>query len=160
MKGHTPNDPTASRIRVPEHLESAPLEQITKQLFKLVEVVKISELDPRAAVERELLLVTVDAPIAKVYGQPVYRLLGGPCRDWLNAGLGYIKSAAARAKNHPTYARATAKKHAAATSWATPATSSPSPITSSPASLPRSQPPLEISSIRRRTASQSGTTSP
>jgi acetolactate synthase-1/3 small subunit len=45
-------------------LESAPLEQITKQLFKLVEVVKISELDPRASVERELLLVTVEAGAA------------------------------------------------------------------------------------------------
>jgi hypothetical protein len=29
MKGHTPNDPTASRIRVPEHLESAPLEPLS-----------------------------------------------------------------------------------------------------------------------------------
>ena len=45
-------------------LESAPLEQITKQLFKLVEVTKITELDPRDSVERELLLITVDAPAA------------------------------------------------------------------------------------------------
>ena len=30
-----------------------------KQLFKLIEVVKISELDPRRSVERELLLATV-----------------------------------------------------------------------------------------------------
>ena len=43
---------------------SAPLEQVTKQLFKLISVVKITELDPRDAVERELLLVTVDAPAA------------------------------------------------------------------------------------------------
>ena len=42
-------------------VESSPLEQITKQLFKLIDVVKITELDPRDAVERELLLVTVDA---------------------------------------------------------------------------------------------------
>jgi acetolactate synthase I/III small subunit len=34
---------------------------VTKQLFKLISVVKITELDPRDAVERELLLVTVDA---------------------------------------------------------------------------------------------------
>jgi acetolactate synthase I/III small subunit len=35
--------------------------RITKQLFKLIDVVKISELDPRAAVERELFLATVRA---------------------------------------------------------------------------------------------------
>lgn len=48
-----------SRITIVVDLESAPLEQITKQLFKLIEVVKISELDPRSSVERELLLATV-----------------------------------------------------------------------------------------------------
>jgi acetolactate synthase I/III small subunit len=48
-----------SRITIVVDVESAPLEQVTKQLFKLIEVVKISELDPRQSVERELLLVTV-----------------------------------------------------------------------------------------------------
>jgi acetolactate synthase-1/3 small subunit len=57
-------DSRFSRITIVVDLESAPLEQITKQLFKLVEVVKIGELDPRAAVERELALVTVEAPAA------------------------------------------------------------------------------------------------
>lgn len=57
-------DERFSRITVVVDLESAPLEQITKQLFKLVEVVKIGELDPRHAVERELLLVTVEAGAA------------------------------------------------------------------------------------------------
>jgi len=50
-----------SRITIVVDVESTPLEQITKQLFKLVEVIKISELDPRRSVERELLLVTVRA---------------------------------------------------------------------------------------------------
>ncbi|MFN8020653.1 MAG: acetolactate synthase small subunit [Acidimicrobiales bacterium] len=50
-----------SRITVVVDVESTPLEQITKQLFKLIEVVKISELDPRRSVERELLLATVRA---------------------------------------------------------------------------------------------------
>jgi acetolactate synthase-1/3 small subunit len=50
-----------SRITIVVDVESASLEQITKQLFKLVEVVKISELDPRSSVERELLLATVRA---------------------------------------------------------------------------------------------------
>ena len=48
-----------SRITIVVDVESSPLEQITKQLFKLIEVVKISELDPRSSVERELLLATV-----------------------------------------------------------------------------------------------------
>jgi len=48
-----------SRITIVVDVESTSLEQITKQLFKLIDVVKISELDPRAAVERELFLATV-----------------------------------------------------------------------------------------------------
>ena len=50
-----------SRITIVVDLESASLEQIVKQLFKLIEVVKISELDPRRSVERELLLATIRA---------------------------------------------------------------------------------------------------
>ena len=50
-----------SRITIVVDVEDTPLEQITKQLFKLIEVVKISELDPRRSVERELLLATVRA---------------------------------------------------------------------------------------------------
>jgi len=48
-----------SRITIVVDLDSAPLEQIVKQLFKLIDVIKISELDPRHSVERELLLATV-----------------------------------------------------------------------------------------------------
>ena len=48
-----------SRITIVVDLESSSLEQVVKQLFKLIEVVKISELDPRRSVERELLLATV-----------------------------------------------------------------------------------------------------
>jgi acetolactate synthase-1/3 small subunit len=54
-------DDGMSRITIVVDVESTPLEQITKQLFKLVEVIKISELDPRRCVERELLLATVRA---------------------------------------------------------------------------------------------------
>ena len=50
-----------SRITIVVDVEDTPLEQVTKQLFKLIEVVKISELDPRRSVERELLLATVRA---------------------------------------------------------------------------------------------------
>jgi acetolactate synthase-1/3 small subunit len=54
-------DDRFSRFTIVVDLESAPLEQITKQLFKLIDVIKISELDPRGSVERELLLATVKA---------------------------------------------------------------------------------------------------
>ena len=53
------DDERFSRITVVVDVESAPLEQIVKQLNKLINVVKITELDPRRAVERELLLATV-----------------------------------------------------------------------------------------------------
>ena len=52
-------DPDLSRITIVVDVESAPLEQIVKQLFKLIDVVKISELDPRRSVERELMIATV-----------------------------------------------------------------------------------------------------
>jgi acetolactate synthase-1/3 small subunit len=52
-------EPGFSRITIVIDVDSSPLEQITKQLFKLIEVVKISELDPRRSVERELLLATI-----------------------------------------------------------------------------------------------------
>lgn len=55
------DDDRFSRITVVVDVESAPLEQIVKQLNKLIHVIKISELDPRDSVERELMLVTVKA---------------------------------------------------------------------------------------------------
>ncbi len=54
-------DPSRSRITIVVDLDSAPLEQITKQLFKLIDVLKISELDPSRSVERELMIATVKA---------------------------------------------------------------------------------------------------
>ena len=60
--GPTEN-PDLSRMTIVADAETAPLEQITKQLNKLVEVIKIVELDA-AAVQRELLLVKVRAPLA------------------------------------------------------------------------------------------------
>ncbi len=51
-----------SRITIVVDVQSTPLEQVTKQLFKLIDVIKISELDPRRSVERELLIATVKAP--------------------------------------------------------------------------------------------------
>lgn len=56
------DDEDFSRITIVVDVESAPLEQVVKQLNKLVNVIKISELDPRDSVERELMLLTVKAP--------------------------------------------------------------------------------------------------
>jgi acetolactate synthase I/III small subunit len=55
------DDERFSRITIVVDVESAPLEQIMKQLDKLVNVVTITELAPEEAVEREMLLVTVGA---------------------------------------------------------------------------------------------------
>jgi acetolactate synthase-1/3 small subunit len=48
-----------SRITIVVDVEAATVEQITKQLFKLIHVVKINELSEEDSVERELLLCTV-----------------------------------------------------------------------------------------------------
>ena len=58
--GPTEN-PTVSRITVVVDVESQPLEQVTKQLNKLVNVLKIVELEPEHSVQRELILVKVRA---------------------------------------------------------------------------------------------------
>jgi acetolactate synthase-1/3 small subunit len=55
------DDDRFSRITIVVDVESATVEQITKQLFKLVHVVKITELAPAESVERELVLATVKA---------------------------------------------------------------------------------------------------
>lgn len=53
------DDERMSRITVVVDVESAPLEQVKKQLFKLINVVKIQELPPGESVERELLMATI-----------------------------------------------------------------------------------------------------
>lgn len=55
-------DDRFSRLTVVVDVESAPLEQIVKQLHKLINVVKIVELDPAHSVERELMIATVRCP--------------------------------------------------------------------------------------------------
>jgi acetolactate synthase-1/3 small subunit len=48
-----------SRITVVVDVEELPLEQVTKQLNKLINVIKIVELDPAQSVQREHLLIKV-----------------------------------------------------------------------------------------------------
>jgi acetolactate synthase I/III small subunit len=55
--------PEISRMTIVVNVEDSPLEQVTKQLNKLVEVIKIVELEGREAIERELLLVKVKADV-------------------------------------------------------------------------------------------------
>ena len=53
--------PEVSRITIVVNADQSPLEQVTKQLNKLVNVLKIVELDPATAVQRELVLIKVRA---------------------------------------------------------------------------------------------------
>jgi acetolactate synthase-1/3 small subunit len=55
--------PSVSRMTVVVDVEDQPLEQVTKQLNKLINVIKIVELDPGQAVRRELLLLKVRADL-------------------------------------------------------------------------------------------------
>ncbi len=55
------SDDGLSRMTIVVHVDRKPLEQITKQLNKLIHVIKILEHDPGDAVERELMLVKVKA---------------------------------------------------------------------------------------------------
>jgi acetolactate synthase-1/3 small subunit len=53
--------PGVSRMTIAVDAATHPLEQVTKQLNKLVNVLKIVELDEEASVERELALIKVSA---------------------------------------------------------------------------------------------------
>jgi ketol-acid reductoisomerase len=55
------DNPLLSRITIVVDVESAPLEQILRQLDKLINVVDIFELAPEDATEREMLLATLSA---------------------------------------------------------------------------------------------------
>ncbi|MFM8304412.1 MAG: acetolactate synthase small subunit, partial [Actinomycetota bacterium] len=61
-------DERFSRMTIVVDAESAPLEQVVKQLNKLVPVIKITEVAPADGVERELMMVTVRAT-AEARGQ-------------------------------------------------------------------------------------------
>jgi len=58
--GPTEHD-DVSRMTIVVNVDEVPLDQVRKQLDKLVNVLKIVELDPAASVQRELLLVKVRA---------------------------------------------------------------------------------------------------
>ena len=55
------NDPSLSRMTIVTHGSAEVIEQITKQLNKLIDVVRLSELTESAHIERELMLIKVRA---------------------------------------------------------------------------------------------------
>jgi len=59
--GPTEN-PKYSRMTIVIDGETHSIEQVTKQLHKLINVIKITDLDPEESIERELVLIKVNAP--------------------------------------------------------------------------------------------------
>lgn len=57
----TTEDPKVSRMTIVVDAEQHQLEQVYKQLHKLINVLKISDLEPQESVERELVLIKVSA---------------------------------------------------------------------------------------------------
>jgi acetolactate synthase I/III small subunit len=55
------DDDRISRITIVVNAETHSIEQVVKQLYKLINVIKIQELDPANIVERELVLIKVNA---------------------------------------------------------------------------------------------------
>jgi acetolactate synthase-1/3 small subunit len=55
--------PEISRMTIVVRVEGLPLEQVTKQLNKLINVIKIVELDQTSSVQRELMLIKVRADL-------------------------------------------------------------------------------------------------
>ena len=59
------DDPEVSRITIVVDADSTPMDQIVKQLNKLINVLDIRELSASDSVARELLLITVQSPSDK-----------------------------------------------------------------------------------------------
>jgi len=55
--------PEVSRMTIVVNVADLPLEQVTKQLNKLINVLKIVELEPDSSVQREIMLVKVKADL-------------------------------------------------------------------------------------------------
>lgn len=55
------DDPTLSRLTLTTNADIDKIEQITKQLHKLIEIVKVIELSDSVHIERELMLIKVRA---------------------------------------------------------------------------------------------------
>ena len=62
------DDPDVSRMTITVDAAEHPIEQVTKQLHKLINVIKITDLDPHNTVARELALIKVSSD-AKTRGE-------------------------------------------------------------------------------------------
>jgi len=54
-------DPSLSRMTIVVAADERALEQVTKQLYKLINVLKVQDLDPKDMIDRELVLYKVNA---------------------------------------------------------------------------------------------------
>lgn len=59
------DDPNVSRMTITVDGKEQPIEQVTKQLHKLINVIKITDLDPTKTVARELALIKVKSDTNK-----------------------------------------------------------------------------------------------
>ena len=59
------DDPSLSRITIVVEADTAPLDQITKQVYKLINVIKVNDFTPDEAVTRELVIFKVSCPPEK-----------------------------------------------------------------------------------------------
>ncbi|MGI8425793.1 MAG: acetolactate synthase small subunit [Actinomycetota bacterium] len=57
----TTENPKVSRMTIVVDLPERPLEHVTKQLYKLINVLKVIELEPGDSIEREMMLIKVRA---------------------------------------------------------------------------------------------------
>jgi len=64
-------DPTISRMTIVTRGDERIIEQITKQLNRLIDVIKVTDMTESPHVERELLLVKVATPTAQVRSEVV-----------------------------------------------------------------------------------------
>ncbi len=62
--GHT-ETPDISRMTIVVDSENTPIEQVSKQLYRLIEILKVSDVTEDPHVARELILVKVHAPSAR-----------------------------------------------------------------------------------------------
>jgi len=57
----TTEDPTLSRITIVCSAADTPIEQVTKQVYKLINVIKVQDLNSADSIERELVLFKINA---------------------------------------------------------------------------------------------------
>ncbi len=78
------HDDAFSRITFVVDVESASLDQVVKQLDKLINVVEIRELDPQNSIEREFMMITIS--VAQGDRQPVFDLAEEYVAEVLDTG--------------------------------------------------------------------------